>query len=198
MGLGFTRINTVRQTSYIPGSQFQGVEPFDDGGTPKLRSLSNNNVIYAKLATAGMMAFTVEKGTDKSVVRHVFKIDDRFDLRHDLQVRVLWTHANIAAIGDRSITWRIDHGFLAEEAALGGTLTELDFDADYPVVAAFPLLVSPWGVITAPGETKKFFEFELFVKTYNAALTEAVYLVGLEIEYTENISRLKSLRRKRR
>jgi len=198
MSLGSTRMNAVRQTHYIPGSQFQGVESFDDGGTPKLRSTSNNNVIYEKIATAFLMAFKVEKGTDKSVVRHVFRIDDRFDLRHDLKVQVFWTHASVAAIGARSITWRVDYGFLEDEEALGGTLTELDLDVDYPVVAVYPILASPWGQITAPGETKKFFEFETYVHAYNAALTEDTYVVGLNIEYTENTSKLKSFRRKRR
>jgi hypothetical protein len=174
------------------------VEPFDDSGTPKLRSTSNNNVIYEKLVTAFLMAFKVEKGMNKSVVKHVFKIDDRFDLRHDLQVRILWTHANVAAVGNRSITWRLDYNFFEEDEAIGGTLTELDFTVDYPVVAVYPILGSPWETITAPGEEKTSLELETYVKTYHADLTEDVYMVGLELEYTENISRLKALRRRKR
>jgi hypothetical protein len=153
----------------------------------RMASADAADAYLAEISTSGVVGLLVSTANDG--IRHMMPIPRYWDRKQPISARVWWT-CEAAAVGARTITFSISITHIATNGAttLKTALpTALAWDAQapkgtstVPQVGAF-LEVAAGGAIAAADEL---LYFSLFMSAFNAALSEAKYIQGIEFEYT--------------
>jgi hypothetical protein len=155
---------------------------------PNRMASAEDPAVYLKeIATSGAVGLLVATANDS--IRHQMPIPRYWDRKQPINARVWW-NSEAAAVGDRDITFGISLTHIADNGSttLATALpTAVTWDA-----------VAPKGVTTTPQKTAMeeiiagnviaaadtMLYFSLSMTAFDAAFTEAKYIVGLEFEYT--------------
>lgn len=116
-----------------------------------------------------------------------FPIPRVWDRRQPIDMRVWWS-SEAAAVGTRSITWKVQYNTFTADDSIYGTLVDLDtlIAVDYPAGTSGYFQVSPTGRINAGkiAAAHTMLDLNVFMSAFDGAFTEKKFFLGLEIEYT--------------
>lgn len=145
-------------------------------GTPRLVAVGG-----ATVDVQGLLLAVADDG-----VEYFGMIPYDIDISKEIGVRCWWTH-EAAAVGARTITFRVQYGKVGANATIPVVTTAMDtlITAQAPVGTANTLQRGNRGIIAKDKLAKAdfFWGFEVLMTAFDAAFTEAKYLLGLEIDY---------------
>ena len=151
-----------------------------------LVSAGVGNPILMEIPALGFMAMLMEAAADD--VRHIMPMPSDMDRYNPIRVRVWWS-SEAAAVTTRDITWKFLYGALTSEtSAIAAPATELNtaLVVDAVVGTAKVIQKTAWGVIDRGTITtsQDVLAFLVEMDAFDAALSEAKYLLGVEFEYS--------------
>lgn len=154
-----------------------------------LVSAGAGNPVFKEIGTTGIMALVTASAGDD--IRSSIDIPWDLDRHNPVRVRAKWA-SEAAAVGSRSITWKVLYGAIGAEAdpvAAPATALSTPIAADVPLGTAKMVQWSPWGVISAGSiaKTKDTLNFLVEMDAFDGSFTEDKYLLGLQIEYTRRV-----------
>lgn len=183
-GSGITALRTLQATApNVIGS----AGAFTAGAIPKLVEIGTTGLIGLQMLTAG------------DDVRHVMRVPSHWDRHHDIKARVIWATESVTTTD--GLTWKILYGELTpNSSAVAAPATALDTviaEQLVSVAVAKTMYRTAAGIIVAKSiaDAALYLSFlvEADAQTGNP-LSDGVYLLGVEFEYTPKLSR-KSMHR---
>lgn len=144
-----------------------------------------------EIGTTGLVGLLVDTAGDD--VAHMMPIPSNWDRSHQIKARVIWS-SEAAAVGNRTITWKIMHKALtldSDAIATPSTVLDTAIAADAPIGTAKTLQATAWGIINAGKfpTTDEFLAFLVEMDAFHTDFSENKYLVGVQFEFTPKLSR---------
>ncbi|MBN2131779.1 MAG: hypothetical protein JW741_19925 [Sedimentisphaerales bacterium] len=156
-----------------------------------LVSPGTGNPELVEVGVTGFMALKMSNGGDD--IRHLMAVPSAWDRNHPIRVRVLWS-SEAAAVGDRTIDWKVLYRSLTPGDAILAPVAALDTPipvGSVPTGVTRAFETTGWGVLnghTIPDDALAIalcFEMD----AHHVSFTESKFLLGAEFEYSPRVSR---------
>lgn len=183
MAIGDSKLDKIRQRLFIPASQMA----IETAAGPVLQSPGTGVAPYAEISTLGPTAFNMSAG---DMCHYILPIPDNWNLEQIVRARVVFATASTDTAD--TLTWIVLYtAMTANVTAIAAPATALDpaISVDTAAGVAYAIQNTEWGEIAASLlRDKDFLNLRVELDAVGAGLAEAVYLLGLEIDYVPRIS----------
>lgn len=150
------------------------------------RAIANGQPRLVAVASASVDVQGLLLAAANNGVEYFGMIPFDLDPSKEIGLRCWWSHG-AAAVTTRTITFRVQYGKVGANATIPAVTTALNtlITAQAPVGVVATLQRGNRGIINADQvvSTDFFWGFEVVMSAFDAAFTEAKYLLGLEIDY---------------
>lgn len=158
--------------------------------TPVLaHSAGAGNPPFEEIGTTGTVGCKMNTADDLATL--FMRIPDKWDFRSRLRFRVVWATDSVTVTD--TVTWTVLYkSYIPGAAAIIVPATALStaIAADSPSATAKSPLQSPWGILDGATLAKANAFIGLTLKMdAKVAITEDIWALGLEVEYTERRGR---------